>query len=157
MTTICSDGITIAGDGLACWGDEPVSRADLKIEQRGNRIFALSGASAMLPALIKWVDEGADVARVPAGIGPEVMWSLLVIEKTGVCAYVSKCPYASPMSYPISIGSGADYAMGAMHAGKTPREAVEIASKLDVWTGGDIQVIDIAEALGLAPHLQAAE
>lgn len=35
----------------------------------------------------------------------------------------------------IAIGSGAEYAMAAMDCGKTPREAIRIASKYDVWTG----------------------
>ena len=38
----------------------------------------------------------------------------------------------------IAIGSGGDLAMGAMGAGSTARQAVEIAARFDCFTGGNI-------------------
>lgn len=38
----------------------------------------------------------------------------------------------------MAIGSGANAAMGAMHMGATPAQAVKIASKVDTYTGGRI-------------------
>jgi ATP-dependent protease HslVU (ClpYQ) peptidase subunit len=38
----------------------------------------------------------------------------------------------------IAIGSGGDLAMGAMGAGATARQAVEIAARFDCFTGGKI-------------------
>lgn len=38
-----------------------------------------------------------------------------------------------------AIGSGAEYALGAMAAGKSPREAVKIASSKDCYTGFGIK------------------
>lgn len=35
-------------------------------------------------------------------------------------------------------GSGADAALGALYAGASARSAVEIAAKVDPWTGGEI-------------------
>lgn len=43
----------------------------------------------------------------------------------------------------IAIGSGAKIAMGAMAAGATAEEAVEIAAKYDVYTGGETMVLRI--------------
>jgi ATP-dependent protease HslVU (ClpYQ) peptidase subunit len=40
------------------------------------------------------------------------------------------------------VGSGSDYAIGALHAGAKPKRAVEIAAKLDVNTSGPIQVVE---------------
>jgi ATP-dependent protease HslVU (ClpYQ) peptidase subunit len=40
-----------------------------------------------------------------------------------------------------AIGSGAAYAIGALEAGATPTEAVEIASRNDVMTGLPTQTI----------------
>ena len=40
-----------------------------------------------------------------------------------------------------AVGSGRDFAIGAMHCGKTPAEAVEIASKYDLKTGMEIDVV----------------
>jgi len=37
-----------------------------------------------------------------------------------------------------AIGSGEEFAMGAMAAGATPAEAVRIACELDNWSGGEV-------------------
>lgn len=36
------------------------------------------------------------------------------------------------------VGSGSDYAVGALAAGKSVRKALEIAADLDPYTGGDL-------------------
>ena len=38
-----------------------------------------------------------------------------------------------------AIGSGGDYAMGALFSGVTPMQSIEVAAKLDPKTGGDFQ------------------
>ena len=111
----------------------------------------------MLPALIEWVQNGAkpnDTPPTPSGQG----WGLLVIDREGERFYAHDCPYAQSVAKLFACGSGGDYATGAMHAGKTPAEAIRliIDKRLDVHTGGEIQVIDTAEALGLN-KLEAAE
>lgn len=42
-----------------------------------------------------------------------------------------------------SIGSGGQFAMSAMHLGKSPKQAVEIASQLDLFTGGQIKEMTV--------------
>lgn len=42
-------------------------------------------------------------------------------------------------SIPWAMGSGSDFAIGAMDAGASAREAVKIASQRDVGTGGKIR------------------
>ncbi len=44
-----------------------------------------------------------------------------------------------PINYPFAIGSGSHYAIAAMDAGCTAEEAVRIAIKRDVYSGGRIQ------------------
>lgn len=43
-----------------------------------------------------------------------------------------------------AIGSGADYALGAMYAGLSAAEAVMIASKLDTGTGLGVDSVSFA-------------
>ena len=62
------------------------------------------------------------------------------------------CPYAWKMAGPCAFGSGADFATGAMLAGKTAMEAVAIAAQCDIYTGGGVQFIDIQ---GLALGVRA--
>jgi len=40
-----------------------------------------------------------------------------------------------------AIGSGGEFALGAMYAGKTAKEAIKIASQLDVYTGNAIDTL----------------
>lgn len=39
------------------------------------------------------------------------------------------------------IGNGAKWAMGALHAGATVQEALEVAAKKDIYTSGPFQII----------------
>jgi ATP-dependent protease HslVU (ClpYQ) peptidase subunit len=44
---------------------------------------------------------------------------------------------------PFAIGSGMDFALGAMDAGKSPAEAVEIACRRDPHSGGEVTSLSI--------------
>ena len=41
---------------------------------------------------------------------------------------------------PVALGSGGDIALGALAAGASVQEAVEIATSFDVFSGGEVQV-----------------
>lgn len=41
------------------------------------------------------------------------------------------------------IGSGARYAYGALAAGATPEEVVKIAIEADIYSGGDLQILEL--------------
>jgi ATP-dependent protease HslVU (ClpYQ) peptidase subunit len=43
-----------------------------------------------------------------------------------------------------AVGSGSDFALGALAAGATPQEAVKIATQLDAYTGGKVRVVNSA-------------
>ena len=154
MTTICTDNRTIAADGQETWGDEVTCTDAKKIHVEPGVIYALSGAVSMRERLVEWEKDGARGS--PPSLAPEMMWTLLVIRrKDGLRVYTSKCPYPSIVPARFAIGSGADYATAAMHCGLSPEQAVALVRdrRLDVWTGGEIQVVDIAEALsGHRPH-----
>lgn len=148
MTTIATDGRTIAADGLRVIGSERICLDEKKIRVRHGRIFAFTGDYAAFEPAIEWYVQKCH----HAGEEPKGDWSLIVIETDGTLSkYSSKLPYPEPMPYPATFGADCDYAMAAMHCGKTPREAIELAIKLGVWTGGEIQVVDIAEALAQQP------
>lgn len=150
MTTISTDGVTIAADGLACIGNEIVQWNCPKIVVRAGRIYAVTGSDALGRVAIDWHVAGADPSKLPVA-GADASWSLIVIEgptpiKTAT-RYTSAMPYPDVFPLPQAFGSGCEYAMGALLAGASPRESVEIAAKLNCHTGGEIQVVDIATAL----------
>ena len=43
----------------------------------------------------------------------------------------------------FAIGSGAAAAMGAMHAGASAKEAIQIAKKIDNYTGGTVKTMSL--------------
>ena len=42
---------------------------------------------------------------------------------------------------PVAVGSGCEFAIGAMAAGASSADAVRIAAKFDINTGGPVQEI----------------
>lgn len=158
MTTIAlSDAGDIAADGLRCFGSERSSTDAKKITIIGRHtIYAYAGLSAMQGPIIAWFEAGHDPKDVPQFRSADYAhgWHLLVIKKDGSMFSVShEAPYPLEASAPFTLGSGADYAMGALHAGASARQAVEIAAKLDVHTGGTIQVVSIAETFMRKTHM----
>ena len=156
MTTIAVDTKgTIAADGLGCNDNIRATHSARKIIVEDGAIYALAGTECLMRPLINWVKEGADPDKLPK-VGDNA-WGLLVITRTGAAHYHCKCPFPETVDLPWATGSGREIAIGLLRDGKTARRAVEIACELDVYSGGDIQVIDIAEALGLKEPLIAAE
>mgnify|MGYP000879959484 CR=1 FL=1 len=158
MTTIATDGKTIASDSLVTYGHERGAGKVEKIRVHMGRIYALGGLGCMMPALIEWHLAGADPRNTPP-CSSEIGWDLLVIDAGGIVRYSNAAPYAAPVHPPWAMGQGAEFALGAIYAGASPAEAVAIACRLSTTSCLPVQVVDIAEALGLgsAPIQMAAE
>ena len=156
MTVIATDGKTIAADGLMTFGYERGANQSEKLSTSHGVVFATAGV-AIHRTIVNWYAAGADPNNLPRIDGAE-KWYLLVIDSEGMRFFSSLIPYPTRTKSPFTMGQGGEYAMGALQHGATPEEAVAIAIKMCTGCGGEIQVIDIAEALGLdKPLLEAAE
>ena len=76
-------------------------------------------------------------------LGSECDVEVLELRKDGLWIY-----NGSLVCFPIkerfwAIGTGAPYALSAMHLGKSPAEAIEIAKLFDPGTGGEIDTMRI--------------
>jgi 20S proteasome alpha/beta subunit len=76
---------------------------------------------------------------------PDDMSEVHIVHLTHHGVFLYQCS-----STPVEIidpfaaaGSGASAALGAMHFGATPQEAVEIAIKVDPFTAGPVLVMDL--------------
>ncbi len=150
MTVICTDGVSVAADTLMVLGGErQVGHSKIKATRTAagaQAILGFSGTAGLVDALEKWWRDGADPAAAPR-LGGDCHWSLLVMSKRdGLTYYSDNVPYPLVVLPPFAIGSGADYAMGAMKHGASPRQAAEIACELCVSCGGPVQVLDLVEA-----------
>ena len=148
MTVIAIGEDEIAADGLMCFSQERQRTNFKKIIVLNGTIYMLTGKSAIFQHLIEWHRVGAQASDVPP-MDKDENWNLMIMDECGLNHYSNRSPYPEPLEVPTAFGCGCEYALGAMKAGASPRRAVEIACELNVFCGGEIQVVNIAEALGL--------
>ena len=97
-------------------------------------------------AVIEWLDRGAPADDRPEMPGPDDSFTVLVVSENGAYLY---CDSVHPV--PIghinwAIGSGQEYALGAMVAGASAKKAVEIACTLDVNSGMGVDTLTLGKA-----------
>jgi len=162
MTTIAigydSGRLKIAADGMRVSGTERISMNEVKVKKVGWCVYAITGDWALFDAAIAWHQAGAEAGKQPKAEGQGAGWTLVVVDRwLNVGTYRADTPFVEEYPVPQSFGSGSPYAMALLRAGISPRRAVEIASDLDIHTGGTITEIDIAEVLDLDEQKAAAE
>jgi ATP-dependent protease HslVU (ClpYQ) peptidase subunit len=105
---------------------------------------AVSGQLSLGIKLIEWVRNGRDLDSFPEGIEDDegiILAYLIIIDNKVVHLYEgTPIPIIFEDRY-FASGSGKDFALAAMEAGKTAEEAVLIASKYDVYTGMGVDVL----------------
>ena len=141
MTTIAYDGKTFAADRQTTFGGTPVATPKIvKGKFKGEECFiGTSGEVEVCTAIEDWIKSGCK-GKLSLGDNPQV--SAMIVVKSGDVYFMSGSTFAHKMGKTKwAIGSGADYALGAMYAGKSAKEAVEIASQLDTGTGLGVDVV----------------
>lgn len=137
MTTIAWDGKTLAGDTVgisAC------------MRRRVQKIFRLSSgdlfgaAGEYDEALLakEWLEDQSKSKPTLKD------FSGLLITEDGAFKLESaliRMPILEPFH---AIGSGRDFAIMAMHLGKTAREAVELTLIYDAYSGGPVETLELA-------------
>lgn len=137
MTTIATDGKTMAADGLVtsngtAWGSGLAKIAKLK----DGRIAGASGSAYNIGPFISWLENAGDWPKM------EDNFEGLVLLPDGSVQSYDEHGRSLTEEVPVSSGSGREIALGAMLAGASPKKAVEIAAQRDIATGG--KVIEIA-------------
>lgn len=149
MTTIASDGKTVAVDGLRVCGSEIIDLDTPKIGQGDDCVYGFAGAARYFEPALRWhVLRGEENPPPHPGRSADQSerWSLFVFTPGQVVRYSSDDEWPEAYPYPAAFGSGGVYAQAALLSGKTSREAVEIAAKLDIYTGGTISELTIPGA-----------
>lgn len=142
MTTIASDGKTVAADGQCTAGNEILSTDRVKLEVCQDYVLAFSGTAALQQVAFEWFKDGAEPSEI-SGPLKDKDWSLAVFRPHVAEYYRNDCPYPLAVPYPTAMGSGEDFAIGALMARASPREAIEIACAKDTMTSGMITVVEI--------------
>lgn len=131
MSTITyRDGI-MAADSRAYNGGRTPIGAKMKIHrlEDGSLLGVSSPVVGQGEALRDWFNAGADVSEHPSPLD----FQALLVKANGEVFYYSDTPFPSgPLAGPFwAIGSGEQYALGAMVCGATAIQAVEVAAGLD--------------------------
>jgi len=143
MTVIAWDGKTLAADkrGTVAGMAYPVT----KIYRARGHLVAFSGNAGHAAELLAWFELNGPHAAYPKRPEDEDAAGMLVIDPKGRVLM-----YSPLSSLPVLIeapffarGAGRDYAMAAMHLGKSAREAVEIACVYDINCGNGVDVFTL--------------
>jgi ATP-dependent protease HslVU (ClpYQ) peptidase subunit len=138
VTTIATDGKSMAGDGL-CTGDGLIHGRSVGKVCRlpDGRIVGSAGTAYGQQAFAEWLINGGDKPRLADS------FEGLVLHPDGRCLTYNEHCQSCDQELPAVTGSGGALALGAMLAGKNPAEAVAIAADRDPFTGGTITVLHL--------------
>ncbi len=139
MTVIAWDGKTLCADKRATSADMPVTVTKIFRLEQG--LVGFDGDLTSGMALLNWFKKGCIPNEfIYDAQKDDTKWCYAVlitpdkeIKRFGYHPY----PYIVEDGF-FAVGSGRDYAMAALHCGKTSREAVEIACRYNVGCGNGI-------------------
>lgn len=147
MTTIAWDGKTVAADTQLSYGYTLAPGKHIKYYEIGDGTFLLgSGLVSEIADWAEYMKERAQGERpkVPR-LKESTLWVLTGRGKNKRVEEVlrgDRYVHVMPINAPWAIGSGGEFALGAMGAGATAEEAVKIASKFDPFTNNKVTVLE---------------
>lgn len=142
MTTIVATRDRMVCDSKVTHGD--TAYHGLKVFRIKGALVGTAGDTSELGQFIEWFKKGAKPGSAPKIENPS--FDVLVLDKSGLRIY-SGSFHADPVTdQHYAIGTGAYAALAAIHCGKTPEEAVEIACRIDVNSGPPVQTHMLAVA-----------
>jgi len=139
MTVIAWDGKTLAADKQ--YTNAGIRRTGTKIFRLRDGLAAICGRASESLEMLEWLRGERKPESFPA-VCRNSDDSLVVVVAGGKVYSYENTPY--PMVYEdpfFAAGSGRDYAMAAMHCGKTAAEAVDIACLYESGCGMGIDVM----------------
>jgi len=147
MSVIVWDGKYLAADKQATNGS--LARTTTKIGKRtlNNKddsfLWGVTGDADLGAARIEWIAQTRrkiDAGQYPTAL-PGASATVMVIDFLGVWLW-ENMPF--PMKIEdehLAIGSGRDFALGALHRGADAAQAVITASVFDVYCGGGVDLL----------------
>lgn len=145
MTTIVYRDGVLAADTRAYSGSaQPIGNKQKIFKIKGGSCFGVSTpAPGLTEEILNWFLELKNMDHEP--VLHDRSFDMLEIDKDGqVWFYHNSFRPTGPITADYyAIGSGAEYAMGAMAMGADAVDAVAAASHHDVWTGSIVTKIDV--------------
>lgn len=157
MTTIAVRAGKMVSDGQVSFGDRIDQMSLKKVRKINGCLVGGAGRLSSILQFFSWFEVWSDAQLVqgeaphvqvfiPEGLDDEDFTGLVVFTDGVVFMYEGgKRSYELVNSEYYAIGSGADFALSAMDAGATAEEAVKVAIKRDVFSGGEIFIEELDE------------
>lgn len=141
MTTIAVSRSEMAADSRTANEDGLIiSDETQKIVRIGGDIIGCEGDDDYITEFLTWYDGDFSPQGRPEGIEHNQFAAVVLTAGGQLIKYFARC-YPLVHSGPwLTLGSGQDIATGALAMGATPKQAVEIACRYNVWTGGPVVV-----------------
>lgn len=157
MTTIAvKDGIMV-GDGRCSLGSTVIKDDMVKVFWINNHLMGGAGRARSISTFAQWLQKHTDYTIVNQEVGDlvdlippvlqddEEFTALVLTPDKQVLMYDGNVALNLGHNVPASIGSGSVFAIAAMDAGSSAEDAVKIAMKRDVYSGGEITVVQLEE------------
>ncbi|MCA7945571.1 hypothetical protein [Burkholderia vietnamiensis] len=143
MTVVAWDGKTLAADKRGDAGG--LQRTTTKIFRFDGGLFGSAGSASRGAELFAWICAGANPDTVPAfQLSLEEYQSAMVVRSDGT-VWLYGCsghPFRMEDQF-HAIGSGRDFAIAAMHLGRTAAQAVEVATLFETGCGNGIDTLEL--------------
>jgi len=146
LTTIAFDGRSVAADRQMTIGGTAIKSPFPKIKRvmiEGVKSicgFSSGNVCHVMPVL-EWLQQGCPDER--PDISDAKDFSLILVNRAGVFYSTESLNLVPIGNIPWAIGSGADFALGAMAAGASAKRAVMLTMQLDTSTGMGFDVLPL--------------
>jgi ATP-dependent protease HslVU (ClpYQ) peptidase subunit len=157
LTTIAvKDGIMV-GDGRCSLGSTVIKDDMVKVFWINNHLMGGAGRARSISTFAQWLQKHTDYTIVNQEVGDlvdlippvlqddEEFTALVLTPDKQVLMYDGNVALNLGHDVPASIGSGSVFAIAAMDASASAEDAVKIAMKRDVYSGGEITVVQLEE------------
>lgn len=139
MTTIATDGKTMAGDGMITENDHVCLTDHVKVRRLSDgRLVGFCGNVYNWDEFASWLDRKATDAppKVHDGFG------CIILYPGGSIRSCDEHGRTFPELAPVAIGSGARFALAAMDLGMNAEDALKYTCTRDIYSGGEITVLE---------------
>lgn len=155
MSVIAWDGTTLAADKRSCFGTLCTTVTKI-FRINGKTLAGYTGDAAFGEQILAWYRAGAEPGDFPASQRDKDDWARLIVIKSGEGIFEyerTPCPLRNE-AVRWAWGSGRDFALAAMHLGKSAREAVEVACLFDSGSGNGVDVLQPAPIVRVACQIR---
>ena len=143
MTVIAWDGKTLAADKQATSCGLAMTTTKIRQIEDGS-VAAYTGDQDSGEVILQWYEDGADPMLWPVVQQTSKGWARLIVADAKGCRVYDRRPIAVEVEDSFAAGgSGRDFAVAALHCGKSAREAVETASLYSIDCGKGMDAFDL--------------